>query len=134
MALAFSLVDTWDDGKRIHVSGTIAATGSYATGGDTVDLSQVPVIASTQPPIQGTAWMDGLAGYDYVFIPGGGDEFEQSKNVRVGRRGAGGFSGADGGGVPRRDYWRHDHVLRDFQEAAVGSGGCRYSFLLGNIQ
>jgi hypothetical protein len=70
MALAFSLVDTWDDGKRIHVSGTIAATGNYATGGDTVDLSQVPVIASTQPPIQGTAWMDGLAGYDYVFIPG----------------------------------------------------------------
>jgi hypothetical protein len=45
MALAFSLVDTWDDGKRIHVSGTVAATGSYATGGDTVDLSQVPVIA-----------------------------------------------------------------------------------------
>ena len=38
MALAFSLVDTWDDGKRIHVSGTIAATGNYATGGDTVDL------------------------------------------------------------------------------------------------
>ena len=70
MALAFSLVDTWDDGKRIHVSGAIAATGNYATGGDTVDLSQVPVIASTQPPIQGTAWMDGLAGYDYVFIPG----------------------------------------------------------------
>ena len=29
MALAFSLVDTWDDGKRIHVSGTIAATGNY---------------------------------------------------------------------------------------------------------
>jgi hypothetical protein len=108
MALAFSLVDTWDDGKRIHVSGAIAATGNYATGGDTVDLSQVPVIASTQPPIQGTAWMDGRAGYDYVFIPGGGDEFEQGKNVCVGGRGAGCFSGADGGGVPRRDYWRHD--------------------------
>jgi hypothetical protein len=70
MALAFSLVDTWDDGKRIHVSGTVTATGSYVTSGDTLDLSQVPVIASTQPPIQGTAWMDGLAGYDYVFYPG----------------------------------------------------------------
>ena len=70
MALAFSLVDTWDDGKRIHVSGMVAATGSYATGGDTLDLSQVPIIASAQPPIQGTAWMDGLAGYDYVFTPG----------------------------------------------------------------
>src|ERR1700689_5369902 len=85
MALAFSLVDTWDDGKRIHVSGTIAATGSYATGGDTVDLSQVPVIASAQPPIQGTAWMDGLAGYDYVFIPGSA---MNSNKVKISAEGA----------------------------------------------
>jgi hypothetical protein len=70
MAVAFSSVDTWDDGKCIHVSGTVAATGNYVTSGDTLDLSQVPVIASGQPPIQGTAWMDGLAGYDYVFFPG----------------------------------------------------------------
>jgi hypothetical protein len=70
MALTFSLVDTWDDGKRIHVSGTVAASGSYSTGGDTLDLSQFPIVASTQAPIQGTAWLDGLAGYDYVFAPG----------------------------------------------------------------
>ena len=70
MALAFSLVDTWEDGKRVHVSGTVTASGNYVTGGDTLDLSQVPVIASAQPPIQGTAWMDGLAGFDYVFAPG----------------------------------------------------------------
>ncbi len=70
MALAFSLVDTWDDGKRIHVSGTVTATGNYSTGGDTLDLSQFPVIASAQAPTQGTASMDGLAGYDYVFAPG----------------------------------------------------------------
>jgi hypothetical protein len=70
MPLTFSLVDTWDDGKRVHVSGTVAASGSYSTGGDTLDLSQFPVIAATQAPIQGTAWMDGLAGYDYVFAPG----------------------------------------------------------------
>jgi hypothetical protein len=25
MALTFSLVDTWEDGKRVHVSGTIVA-------------------------------------------------------------------------------------------------------------
>ena len=54
MALTFSLVDTWDDGKRIHVSGTVAASGDYTTGGDTVDLSQFPAVASTKPPIQGT--------------------------------------------------------------------------------
>lgn len=70
MALTFTLVDTWDDGKRIHVSGTVAASGNYTTSGDTLDLSQYPVVASTQAPIQGTGWMDGLAGYDYVFYPG----------------------------------------------------------------
>lgn len=70
MALTFTLVDTWEDGKRIHVSGTVAASGSYSTGGDTLDLSQFPIIGSTQAPIAGTAWMDGLAGYDYVFAPG----------------------------------------------------------------
>lgn len=70
MALTFTLVDTWDDGKRVHVTGTLTASGSYTTGGDTLDLSQFPVIASTQPPIQGTAWLDGLAGYDYAFAPG----------------------------------------------------------------
>jgi hypothetical protein len=70
MALTFTLVDTWDDGKRIHVTGTVAASGSYATNGDTLDLSLAPLIASAQPPIVGTAWMDGAAGYDYVFLPG----------------------------------------------------------------
>jgi hypothetical protein len=60
-----SVVDTRDDGKRIQVSGTVAATGNYATNGDRLDLSQVPIIASAQPPIQGSAWMDGFAGYDY---------------------------------------------------------------------
>jgi hypothetical protein len=70
MALAFTLVDTWDDGQRIHVTGTVGPSGSYSTGGDTLDLSQWPQIAATRAPIQGTAWVDGLAGYDYKFSPG----------------------------------------------------------------
>ena len=70
MALTFTLIDSWDDTKRVHVAGTINASGSYVSGGDTLDLSQFPSIASTRAPIQGTAWMDGLAGYDYVFTPG----------------------------------------------------------------
>ena len=70
MALTFSAVDAWDDGKRIHVSGTVAAMGNYATNGDRLDLWQVPIIASAQPPIQGTAWMDGFAGYDTTRVIG----------------------------------------------------------------
>lgn len=85
MALTFSLVDTWDDGKRIHVSGTVAASGNYSTGGDALDLSQFPVIATTQPPVQGTAWMDGLSGYDYVLIAGSA---MNSSKVKVFQQGA----------------------------------------------
>ena len=85
MALTFSLIDTWDDGKRVHVSGTIAASGNYTTGGDTLDLSQSPLVASAQPPINGTAWMDGLAGYDYVFLPGAA---MNSNKVKIFQQGA----------------------------------------------
>lgn len=72
MALAFTLVDSWDDGRRIHVAGTVAASGNYTAGGDTLDLTPLEPLGvpTTQPPILGTAWMDGLAGYDYVFTPG----------------------------------------------------------------
>lgn len=72
MALAFMLVDSWDDGNRIHVAGKITASGSYATGGDTLDLTAIGSLGvpTTQAPIQGTASMDGLAGYDYTFSVG----------------------------------------------------------------
>jgi hypothetical protein len=69
VALTFSLVETGEDGKSVHVSGTLVASRNYTPSGDTLDLSEVAVIASDQPAVQGTAWMDGPAGYDYVFYP-----------------------------------------------------------------
>jgi hypothetical protein len=99
MALIFALVDTWDDGKRIHVTGTVTASGSYATGGDTLDLSQFPVIGSTQASIQGTAWLDGLAGYDYVFTPGAALSAGKVKIFQQGG-GAGAFPEMASGAYP----------------------------------
>ena len=76
MALTFSVVDTWDDGKRIHVSGTVTATGNYSTSGDTLDLSQIPLIASDQPAGAGNG-LDGRAGRLRLhFLSGRCDEFE----------------------------------------------------------
>jgi hypothetical protein len=46
MALTFSVVYTWDDGTRGHISGTVVPSGNYTASGDTLDLSQVPLIAS----------------------------------------------------------------------------------------
>ena len=122
MALTFSLIDTWDDGKRVHVSGTIAASGNYTTGGDTLDLSQSPLVASAQPPINGTAWMDGLAGYDYVFMPGTAMNSNKVKIFQQGR-GRRRISRTRRGRVPRRNHRRFHHLLRHLQEAAVSSVG-----------
>lgn len=99
MALTFNIMDTWDDGKRIHVSGTVAASGNYATGGDTLDLSQVPLVAATQPPVNGTAWMDGLAGYDYVFFPGAAMNANKVKIFQQGAS-AGAFPEVAAGAYP----------------------------------
>lgn len=99
MALTFTLVGTWDDGKRIHVSGTVTASGSYTTGGDTLDISQFPAIGSTHAPIQGTAWMDRLAGYDYIFTPGAAENSGKLKNFQQGAR-AGAFPELASGAYP----------------------------------
>ncbi|HXN17419.1 MAG TPA: hypothetical protein VN875_03735 [Candidatus Binatus sp.] len=69
MALTFSLVDSCEDGKRVHVSDTLVASGNYTPAGDTLDLLEVPVIASNQTPVQGTAWMDGPADTITFFYP-----------------------------------------------------------------
>ncbi len=87
------MVDTWEDRKRIHVSDTVAETGNYSTGGDTLDLSQVPITASAQPPTQGHAWIDALAGYDYVFYPGSAMNRNKVKIFQQGR-GCGSVPGA----------------------------------------
>ncbi len=55
-------------GVIVWVLGSAAFSGSYVTGGDTLDLSQQPLIPTTQPPIQLT--VQGQSGYTYVFIPG----------------------------------------------------------------
>ena len=117
MALTFSLVDTWDDGKRIHVSGTVTASGNYATSGDTLDLSQFPIIAATQAPIQGTASMDGLSGYDFVFYPG--STMNSGKVNIFSRARALALSRSSPRALSLRDYVGHDHLLRHFQLYAV---------------
>jgi hypothetical protein len=39
MATSVSVIEFWDDSKRIHVVGQITFSGNYATGGDSVTLT-----------------------------------------------------------------------------------------------
>lgn len=50
MSIAVTVTQHWSDGKKIHVIGTLAATGDYVTGGDTVDFG-LQAIKSTKPPV-----------------------------------------------------------------------------------
>ena len=67
MALALTITKTWDDGKALHAVGTITASGSYTTAGDTLNF-QNQRIKSTKTPI----WVEiiGMADFNYVFVPG----------------------------------------------------------------
>lgn len=101
MALAFTLVDSWDDGRPIHVAGAIAASGNYAIGGDTLDLTALESLGvpTTKSPIVGTAWMDGLAGYDYMFAVGAGINSGRVKIFQQGSA-AGAFAELASGAYP----------------------------------
>ena len=112
MALTFSVVDTWDDGKRIHVCGTVTATGNYTTGGDTLDLSQFPLIASDQPPIRAPAGWTGSRATTTCLLLAATMNANKVKIFQQGS-GGGGVSGTGGGSVSGGDHGRHDYVLRD---------------------
>lgn len=67
MANAITVVtrNTWDDGKRLHVVGTIALSGSYAAGGEVLNWGAVPQVKSTRDPIW--AQFEGKAGFVYQY-------------------------------------------------------------------
>lgn len=63
MAQAFTKTAEWDDGQRLHVIGTIAASSSYATGGEAP--SSFVCKGTTKSPIH--VEIHGKAGYIYVY-------------------------------------------------------------------
>jgi len=63
MPLTLKVIDHWDDGKRLHVVGTLTASGSYPASGDPIPLSD-PLIKSGSAPIFAVA--QGMGGYRYV--------------------------------------------------------------------
>lgn len=65
MAIAVaSVIDSWHDGKREHVKGTLSFSGSYTTGGEVVNLSH-SAIKTTKPPVH--MQIDSSSGYKYEY-------------------------------------------------------------------
>jgi hypothetical protein len=69
MPLAISITNTDTGAANIYVFGMLTASGSYSTGGDTLDFTTVaPQIAATKAPIK--VWIGGSTGDAYAWIPG----------------------------------------------------------------
>jgi len=66
MSLALTVTSQWWDGKKIHVIGTVVASGSYATNGDTINFSGLG-IKSSQSPLR--VDLISLNGYGLAFAP-----------------------------------------------------------------
>jgi hypothetical protein len=67
MALAITITDVDAAGQNIYIFGTLAASGNYSTGGDTLDFTTVAnQIAASQAPLQ--VWVGGSTGDAYSFI------------------------------------------------------------------
>jgi len=68
MALAITITGVDALAGNIHVLGTLAASGNYATGGDTLDFTTVASqIAASQAPLQ--VRLGGSTGDHYSFHP-----------------------------------------------------------------
>jgi len=73
MALSFSVTTTDRSTNAIRVYGTIAASGSYSTSGDTLSFAGFDQIKSDTIPFFVTIQSQkgtGASGFEYRFVPG----------------------------------------------------------------
>lgn len=75
MAIALTVLDIDNSGKTTYLTCKATLSGSYATGGDTVDLTTVAnkeylgkVFIATKPPLYG--WAACATGASMAIIPG----------------------------------------------------------------
>ena len=69
MPLAITIVDVDAASGNVYLFGTLTPSGSYSTGGDTLDFTTIaPQLAASQPPVQ--VWIGGSTGDAYSWIKG----------------------------------------------------------------
>lgn len=67
MALAITITDVDAAADNIYVFAMLTASGSYATGGDTLDFTTVAnQLGASQAPVQ--VWVGGTTGDSYAFV------------------------------------------------------------------
>lgn len=75
MPVALTVLDVDNSGKSLYLTCKLVFSGTYPTGGDTVDLTAINgagvlgrVFVAGKSPLYG--WAAGTSGHSYGFIPG----------------------------------------------------------------
>jgi len=78
MALAISITSIDFGGDNLYVFGILTPSGSYSTGGDTLDFTTVASqIGASQAPVQ--VWVGGTTGDSYGFVRAGSPTLANGK-------------------------------------------------------
>jgi hypothetical protein len=78
MALAITITAMDAAADNVYVFGTLAASGNYSTGGDTLDFTTVGAqIPASQAPVQ--VWAGGTTGDSYSFVRAGSPTLANGK-------------------------------------------------------
>jgi len=67
MALVLTVNHHWTDGKKLHIVGTVAATGNYTTGGLALSFNSTRIKSSRVPD---DVDIQGLSNNFYKYLPG----------------------------------------------------------------
>jgi hypothetical protein len=70
LALAIKQFDVDSTGKQVYVVGTITASGSYSTGGDTLDLTNQSFIPADALPKQVSIFTQTGQVFNYAWVLG----------------------------------------------------------------
>lgn len=68
MPIAVTTLDSWHDSKRQHVTGSLVFSGTYPTGGDTLNFQSVKGALSSLTPVE--CVVHGNSGHLYEFVFG----------------------------------------------------------------
>ena len=119
MALAINITNIDSGENDLYIFGTLTPSGSYSTGGDTLDFTTVAnQIGASQAPAQ--VWVGGTTGDNYAFVRAASPTLANGKikvntasNTELG-----------GGRLSRPHYRRHEHPDRGrLQQIDLGVAG-----------
>lgn len=65
--ITINVTDSWDDGKRLHLTGNLVFSGNYTQGGDTANLGLYQIKSASTPE---HFFIMGQTPNSYSFVPG----------------------------------------------------------------